>query len=227
MIPYYLLSSDNFNAKKIKQLSSTSQRGLDTVSDDAPISSITKNTETNFQGYTCYNLVTETEKHQKGRAYGKDEFFESFILVKNDYMFHNKTNKLLILSTSKSNFNLFNRRFKNNTTFKFNTVNVDFPSLIHNVLNMSTDGVWLGNLDNVNLNSIGLIGREVQDSSEFQKLIECGANITNISLIFNNNGIQEKIMITKDGGIILYQSKDLKDDLNLVVKIYKEMLLNH
>ena len=225
VVPYYLLVSKDFNPDKIDTLSSNSQLGMNAVSDDTPYSCFSKSTAKEIDGFKKYDLVTETLKRQKGRAYGKSDVFQNFILIKEDLMFFNPENNLLILSTSKDNFHHFTRRFENNNSFTFETILIDFSSIINNALNLSTDGVWLGSLKNANINAVGLMGHKVQDSNEYQRYIETGAEITNISFVYDYQGQQEKIMISKDGGIILYQSKPLTNALNLVLDVYKKMLL--
>lgn len=227
MVPYYLLLSPDFNPKNITNLSSNSQIGLDSVSDDTPYSSIRKSTAKGIRGFTEYELVTETLKRQKGRAYGKPDIFKNFILIKEDVMYYNKTNNLLILSTSKDNFHRFIKRFDKNDKFAFQTVPVDFSAIIDNALNLGTDGVWLGELGSTNINAVGLMGHRVQDSTEYQQYIDTGAVITNISFVYDYKGTQEKIMISRDGGIILYQSKPRKDALALILDVYKKMLLSN
>lgn len=227
MIPYYLLKSEDFNTRKITSLTSTSQAGLDTILDDSPFSSITKNKSIeNLRGYNSYDLKTEILKRQKGRAYGNPDIFQNFILIKDDLLFYNKKNNLLILSTSKDNFLQFVKRFEKNNSFTYNTIPINFTSVIDNALNLGTDSVWLGDLGNSNLNSVGLMGHKVQNSNEYQDYIDSGAKVTNLSFIYDFNGQQEKIMISKEGGVILYQSKPINDALTLVVDVYNKMLLN-
>ena len=225
MIPYYLLLSHDFNPKNITTLSSNSQLGIDAISDNTPYSSIRKSPSKGIQGFAEYDLVTETLKRQKGRAYGNSDIFNNFILIKEDVLYYNKTNNLLILSTSKENFHHFIKRFDKNDSFTFQTIPVDFPAIIENALNLGTDCVWLGELENTNINAVGLMGHKVQASTEYQQYINTGAVITNISFIYDYKGTQEKIMISRDGGIILYHSKPRKDALDLILDVYKKMLL--
>lgn len=111
---------------------------------------------------------------------------------------------MLILSTSKDNFHRFIKRFVNNKAFTFKTIHIDFSAIIDNIYNLGIDSVWLDNLSNANINSIGLMGYKVQNSAEYRDYITSGAAVTNISFIYDFNGQQEKIMISKDGGVILY-----------------------
>ena len=226
LVPYYLLKTSDFNVETINHLSSSSQLGLNALSDDTPFSSIQRKDIQNISNFICYDLKTEILKRQKGRAYGNPQTFNSFILIKDDLMFYNPNHNLLILSTSKDNFYKFTKRFDNNNVFTFNLVPINFDAIINDVLNLGTDGVWLGNLENTNINAIGLIGHKIQDSNEYQKYIETGAEITNISFVYNFNGKQEKIMISRDGGIILYQSKPTTDALELVIDVFTKMLLH-
>lgn len=225
MLPYYLLYSTDFNPDVIHELSSGSQIGIKSLTDDTPYSSIIKSDIQEFPDYITYNLKTETLKKQKGRAYGQTISFDSFILIKNDLMFFNADNNLLLISTSKDNFNKFTKRFANNTSFNFSTVSVNFKSILDSPLNLSTDSLWLDIRESINLNAVGLMGHEVRVSNDFQKYLESGAEITNISFSYNYNGTPVKIMISKDGGIILFQSKPTPEDLPLTIDVYKKMLL--
>jgi len=225
LTPYYILFSDNFDPNKIESVSSGSQLGFTTISDDTPCSLIKKSSTQNHKEFIEYNLITETLKKQKGRAYGKPDIFRNFILIKDDLLFYNQANSILLLSTSKDNFYRFMKRFENNTLFKFRKISVNFSSIIDNALNLGTDGVWLGNLDDTNINALGLLGTKVQASTEYQQHVQNGAIITNISFIYDYNNEQEKIMISKDGGIILFHSKSKSEDLKLVLDVYTKMLL--
>lgn len=226
MIPYYLLLSKDFNPNKIKSFSSNSQKGLEKLANDTPLSSFQLNLSLQIQGYTTYDLKTEVLKRQKGRAYGNPDIFQDFILIKEDYMFYNKTHNLLILSTSKDNFYYFKKRCKGNNVFTCSSIDINFSTIIDNVQNLGTDGIWLGELGNTNINAVGLMGHRVQDSTEYQQYIDTGAKITNMSFIYDFNGKQEKVMISKEGGVILYQTKKIEDALDLVIDVYEKMLLN-
>lgn len=225
MVPYYLLKSADFNPKKIKILNSEAQTGIENILDDAPLSAIEKSSSQCIKNFICYNLKTEILKRQKGRAFGCNDIFENFILIKDDTMYFYKNENLLILCTSKENFIKFTKRFETNEYFTFDTLHIDFSTIIDNAHNLGTDSVWLGNLDNAHLHSVGLMGYKVQNSDEYREHIANGASVTNISFIYNFKGQQERIMISKDGGIILYSSKLAKNALELVIDVYKKMLL--
>ena len=225
VIPYYLLRSSDFSPEKINKLSSGSQVGLERIQDDAPYSLIQKKGLQNIIDFVEYDLVTETLKKEKGRAYGKPDIFQDFILIKEDLLFFNKENKILILSTSKDNFLKFVKRFEDNTSFNFERIPINFKTIINDVLNLGTSGVWLGGLDSINLRAVGLMGNKIQDSNEYQMYIDSGAAVTNISFIYDFNGKQEKIMISSEGGVNLYKPKPINEAIDLVIDVYKKMLL--
>lgn len=225
MIPYYLLKSKDFDGRKIHNINSNSQYGMDGSKDDSPSSVIKRSSAKKIPGYIIYDLITEKLKKQKGRAYGKPDIFQDFILIKEDTLYFNKANNLLILSTSKDNFYRFIKRFDGNGYFTFQSVSINFSDIIDNALNLGTDGVWLGDLNNTNLNAVGLMGHRVQNSYEYQQYIDEGANITNISFIYDYNGQQEKIMISREGGVILYSSKPSIDALSIIIDVYNKMLI--
>ena len=84
--------------------------------------------------------------------------------------------------------------------------------------------MWLGDYPDININSMYLIGHKIEDSTQYQQLINQGVTITNITILYDFNDDIEKIMITKDGGIIIYRQIDETDALLLVQDVCNKLL---
>lgn len=225
MYPYYIFKINKFNTNRTSYCTSY-QLGIDNVKDDAPKTSFKKREYQVLDGFIKYDLYCEIEKVAKGRAYGVDEIFEKFILIKENVFYMSKVNNILIIASNKQVFEKFFKDLENNNEYSLSKVNIDFNNIVKNIKSLGVQSVWLGKIqDDVNVKTLSMFGVNLEDSTKYNQLLKSGAEIKNLSLLYNFNGKQERIMITKDGGIILYNEMNESDALLLVEDVYKNMIL--
>lgn len=174
-------------------------------------------------GFIKYNLQSEKVVNQTGRTYDFG-FFESFISIDESSFYFHRESSIFILATRKDLFKAFCKDYKECKFIKFESIEVDFQHIIDDRNSLSIDGIWLGRIDDVNLRALNLLGNHVEDSTTYTDLIERGAEIKNLTILYAFNGKQLRIMITKDGGIILVDSMDESDALALVKDVYETLL---
>lgn len=225
MIPYYILEIQKFDIN-IDQYSTPSQTGITDVKDRIPSISFKKQSNQIIDSFIKYDLCCETLHNQKGRAYGIDKIFEQFILISEKVFYYSYNRNFLIISASKEVFNNFSKQFcnpKKNSDIILKKLDVDFDHIIENQASLGIEGVWLGDYADVNIESLYLMGNKIEDSTQYQQFRNSGAKIKNITIVYKNNQNREKIMITKEGGIILYHQIDETDILKLIVNIYENL----
>lgn len=224
MKPYYILEINEFDYDK-NEYSTNSQQGIDGIRDNTPTTSFNKRELQILKGFTKYDLTCETSLSKKGRAYGRDDIFERFILIDESAFYASQKHNILILSSRKDIFNKFYNDFKGNKSFIFSKIEVIFKDIIKNRKSLGIQGVWLGEIpDEVNVNTLSMFGCSIEDSTRYNQLLQDGAEIKNLSLVYDYKGNQERIMITKDGGVILYKSLEESDALLLIEDVYTKLL---
>lgn len=224
MIPYYILKSDSFNIS-LSDYSTSQQSSINSISDCEPVVKFHKLDSQIITGYTKYNLVSESISNKKGRAYGHDYPFEQFISIDENLLYYNSDNKILIFKSSKDVFINFVRAFKKDSYLKFEKIEVDFERIISNANAIGVEGMWLGEIPDININALALLGKRVESSEQYKELKKHGAKISNLTIIYNFKNKQEKIMITKDGGIILYHRREETYALELVRDAYEKLFI--
>ncbi|MEG2412652.1 MAG: hypothetical protein RSA29_17845 [Clostridium sp.] len=224
MEPYYILKINKFSEAH-ENYTTSQQLGIESF-DDAPAVSFTKSQNLTIGDLHVgkYDLTTEKKTTQRGRACGSHEVFESFIAIKDSTFYCNSCENNLMLHCPKDTFNQFFNAFENNKYFKFSKPIVNFEDIIDNQKSLGIQGIWLGKIDDVNISTLLLLGTNVEDSDKYRQLRAAGAEINNITIVYNFNEVQKKVMITKDGGIILYKSAKETDALLLVNDIYKNLM---
>jgi hypothetical protein len=226
LIPYYLLEIDKFD-QACMSYSTPSQLGLNNVTDRTASVSFKMKDNQVISGFVKYDLKCEIQQNQRGRAYGRDEIFDRFILIQEKVFYYSSPCNILIVSSSKEVFGNFAKYFSQtnaNSPLKIKKVTVDFPHIISNQNSLGIEGVWLGDYPDINIDSMYLIGNRIENSTQYQQLIAKGAKIKNITILYNYNNATEKIMITKEGGIIFYRQIDETDALLLAEDIYTKLL---
>lgn len=225
MDAYYVLKVLSFN-KENPTYTTVQQVGIDGFSDDTPAVSFNKsdNLPINEDTYLKYSLTTEKKVKQRGRANGFSDIFESFIAINNSDFYYCEHEKILILHCSKDAFKQFIKAFEGNNEYSFKKIDVDFESIIVNQHQIGVQGIWLGQLDDVNVKSLLLLGNNLESSTRYQDLKTEGAEISNLTIIYIFENIQRKIMISKDGGVIMYANEKESEALKLVKSIYKNLL---
>ncbi len=226
MDAYYILKINKFDKEK-KSYTIAQQMGLKNYCDDVPIVSFKEkiNLKIDDYEYIKYELITESKKKQRGRAYGNHNIFNCFIAINENCFYYPINDDIIILHCSNDIFTQFYKIFRENTEFKFDKLNVDFEYIIKNQnLIEGVEGIWLGQIDDINIRSLLLLGSKVEDSNKYIELKNAGAVISNMTIIYNYNNEQKKIMITQDGGIILYKNENETDALNLIKNTYKNLM---
>lgn len=226
MRPYYILDIQKFD-KNINEYSTPSQVGIAGVKDRSASITFKKQKNQMIDSFIKYDLSWEKLLNQKGRAYGIERIFEQFILIEEKVLYYNSDKNIVILSISKEIFNSFAKNFcneKRNSEIIFKKINVDFDRIITHQSSLGIEGVWLGNYADVNIDSLYLLGNQIENSTKYKQFRESGAEIKNLTIVYNFNHKREKIMITKEGGIILYRPLDETDMLKLMVNIYENLL---
>ncbi|WP_353096402.1 hypothetical protein [Tissierella praeacuta] len=224
MKPYYVLRANDFNSN-IDNYSTSSQRGVDGLQDNAPHTSFSKKDMQILKGFIKYDLTCETEYKKKGRAYGVDDIFDRFILIEENLFYYDQENEILILSSNKDVFNKFYNDMKDRKNFSVEKIEVNFQEIIKNINALGIQGIWLGEIpDEINVTTLSMFGFNIEDSDKYNQLLKEGAKIKNLSLVYDYRGTQERIMITRDGGVILYKSMEESEALLLVKDVYTNML---
>lgn len=224
MVPYYITKFTNFPIDTLS-FSTNPQQRLDEAIDGTTGITFTRRQTQELSHYIKYDLTGEVLTKQKGRAYGKHELFNQCILLEEDtfYMPHNKD--FLIVSASKEMFLKFVKDVNSlkQDSFRLNTIDVDFESIISNQHSSGVLGIWLGKLPDIEINALGMMGNKLETSTQYRELRNKGATITNLTIVFEYLGQQEKIMITKNGGIILYSAMDESDALPFITSVHETL----
>ncbi len=226
MYPYYILNTNNFNILK-NGYSIPVQSTLDGVIGRDPGISFTKKDGQYIKNHLKYDLVCESKKKQRGRAYDSDLIFEYFISIDEKYCYFNETNNTFILETSKQIFTTFYNAFSKKGSYTenvFKKLNIDFIKIIDNQHSLGVKGIWLGDYGDTNIDALYLMGNKIEDSSQYQQLINRGATISNVTILYNYNNKLTRVMLTKDSGIILYNKLDTPEALLLVEDVYNKLL---
>lgn len=226
MRPYYILQCDLFDTNR-EAFYTPSQGNLGNISNRKANSLLRKRDGQVIDNFLKYDLTCEIPQIHKGRAYGVDEIFESFILIEEELFYYNEPCRISIFSCSKEIFNRFIHDFSDPECFsyiKFNKLNVDFKKIVNNQKSSGVEGVWFGDTGDVNVEHMYLLGNRVETSDKYEDLLASGATIKNLTIIYKYNGDRQKIMITRNGGIILYRSLEETDALALVLDVYQNLL---
>ncbi|MBS5986462.1 hypothetical protein [Clostridium sp.] len=220
MEPYYILKTKTYTT--VPRLSSAQQLALG-ERDDQPIVELKLITEPLIEGYDKYKMTSENIEKITGRAYGRNDEFEQFISIRYSDVYYSTNTSCLYFHSKKSLFNQFEKTFNKSVELTYNKVNIDFKNIIDNQNALDIKGIWFGNLLDTNVKSLLLMGNKVEESSKYQDLLTEGT-VTNITLIYNYNGKNLKIMITKDGGIIFYDKINETDALTALDYIYMNLI---
>lgn len=233
MKPYYVLETERFDTNK-KEFNSGSQMKLDkinnnTIYDFEPIAKLIKMDEhlQNIDNTIKYNLIVEIEEEKRGRIYGIPGYFDRWIFQNESKAFFLKRNELLILSCNKDSFLEFYNKMTNNSIITLNKLSVDFEKIIENRHSLGIQSIWLTDIPNdVNITSLGIHGNRIEDTNQYNQLKAAGAKITNISICYHYIDKTYPIMITNQGGIILYEYLEDSNALPLIENIYENLFKN-
>ncbi|MCQ2013877.1 hypothetical protein [Clostridium butyricum] len=222
MQAFYVLKAPLFNDSNLD--TQAQQLGMPSVQNNSPRISFIKEESQPINNITKYKLNYETLVNKRGRAYYTEEIFTQFILIEDTYFYYDKNLNLLIFSCNKDTFNTYTKKYSTDPNMKLEKVLVNFERIIRDQKQLGIKGVWLGKIPDDNLNALAFLGDNVVTSQQYQSIRANGAQISNLTLIYDYLGEQKTIMITKDGGIILYHHEVETDAILLVEDIYSNLL---
>lgn len=230
MVPFYIIKTEFFDSNVDEYNDISSIQIVDNFMDSQPQTKFKINTENILSGFNSYSLETESIAKIKGRAYGNIDPFLSFIKINSSEMYYNFNEKILILSTSKDDLNVFKKSFNkpvHNSVIKITENEIDFKKVISSGLSNGVQRVWFGKINDTRLRNEALYGNELQSSDRYNELIDEGAEVTNITISISYRSNLYDVMITKNCGVVLNSIKDfltLKERLDFVMYIYKHIL---
>lgn len=229
MKPYYIFKPKNFNvAQKIydagkSQMNISTINNITTFNTD-PSTKFIKDDYQNISNIIKYDLHIETKKNDTIRVFGMAGNLEEYILVNEEKIYYSEENDILILSANKQIFNQFSRDFTKHGILNFDNLDIDFKEIIEHRNALGVQSIWWNNLqDDLMINSVGVFGSRIESSDHYNELKASGANIKNLSILYNFHGEMHKIMISEVGGIVLYEHMDNADALPLVNDIYENL----
>jgi hypothetical protein len=221
MQAYYLLDLEYFNATD-KIITTTNQLGIKDITNDRSRTFIEKKEDQLLKGYISYKLICEIKKHQKIRLY--ENFFDEFIEIKEKIFYYDTKKCIGIIRSPKEVYNQFCADFDSSTSIKFKKVETDFKYIIEHKNSKNIAGIWLGEIPDVNLKTLGLIGTQINSSNTYTEMLNNGASIKNITIIYKYNNSDIKIMLTSDGGIVFYKHEEESVSLPIINNIYDNLL---
>ncbi len=226
MDAFYILRINKFNTASQSYVN-TQQTAMEGIYDDCPTITFEQIHNLTISNKTLikYDLTTEKSVRQKGRALGSNTTFEQFISINESCFYYYKHLNIIILHCSKDVFNQFYKAFKDHYDFEFKKVSVDFDYIITNQRLLGIEGIWLGKIDDINISSLLLLGNNVEDSMKYRELRAEGAEISNITMIYDFDNQQKKVMITKDGGVVFY-TKEIETNALLIIEHIYETLMS-
>lgn len=226
MDPYYILKVENFDINK-DEYRIKSQTTLDNVVDEEPSIHFSKSDPKKIGVFFKYDLHFESKKKIQGRAYGRKDPFNEFIFIDSKSIYYDKKNNLLILHTNNSIFDSFFKAFNSKDNLDLKKLDVDFDEILNNRESLGVTNLWLNGMKgDQHLSSAALNGSNVKDSQKYKDFRDEGAELTNVTILYNNLKKQnDKVMITKDGGIVFYNHHAESDALKFTVDCYKKFIL--
>lgn len=210
----------NFNLFEDKPeefvISTASQLATDGI-DDQPSSSMKLIKRDYYKGFDKYIIHHEKIKRKKGRAYGEDLFFNSFVESTSMNVYLSKEFNLLLIEGNKGSVNDFIRKFEKEFSeelFKLTRSNVNFPHFIRHTENVW--GGWLNGFNDGNLKSVALYGNRVNLSEDYNRFEAAGKlSSLNCSITFEKESYD--FMITANKTVVIMQNKTQEEDIDLLL----------
>lgn len=222
MQAFYVIKCPLFNDTNLDTQSQ--QLALNSIQNNSPAISFEKMTSQPITDVIKYKLNCETLVKKRGRAYYDERIFTQFILIEDTYFYYKQALNLLLFSCNKDTFNTFVKRYSTDPNMRLTKINVNFERIIRDQKQLGIKGVWLGKIPDDNLNALAFLGDNVVTSEQYKSIRSNGAQISNLTLIYDYLDEQKTIMITKDGGIILYHHEQETNAIELVQDIYINLL---
>lgn len=129
-----------------------------------------------------------------------------------------------LVGTKKKVAHDFVRRMnREERVFQLDATQIDFECLRPRLTYIT--GAWFGSMRAANLSTTGLFGHHVDQSDEFRHAESTGELKNLLVEVVDDGGLAHSVMITADGGIILYRTYQTEDDeLSVVTAILTGML---
>lgn len=184
--------------------------------DSQPTSSIKLIKRNYYKGFDKYIIHHEKVKRKKGRAYGEDIIFNSFVETMSMNAYYNAEYELFLIEGNKSSVNDFKKKFEKNYPDKFqlSRSNVDFPYLIKHTQNVW--GGWLNDFNDGNLKSVALYGDRVNLSEDYNRYKAAGKlSSLNCSIVFEKTSYD--FMITANKTVVIMQNRTPEEDIDLLL----------
>lgn len=228
MKPYYVLETTNFN--KEQKVFTSGDQGF--INEDIGFESVEFEAGTlfkldaiqNVDNILKYSLRVEVVENKKGRIYGIDKIFDKWIFIEENKLYYSTENSILIVSSNKSTFDTFYNSMQSNPSLIINKSYIDFDHIIRNKNSLGIVSIWLTDIPNdISISSLGIHGTHIENSNQYSMLKDAGAEVTNLSIRYNFREKEYNVMITRHGGVILYEHLNDSDALPLINDIYKNL----
>lgn len=151
-------------------------------------------------------------RHMQFREYVTPYKFPLFLSPASAEPFH-----YALVGTKKKVAHDFVRRMnKEEPGFQLEYTHVDFDCLRPRLTYVK--GAWFGSMRAANLSTTGLFGHRVDQSEEFRHAESAGELRNLLVEVVDESELAHSVMVTGDGGIILYRSYQTEDEELAVVQ---------
>ncbi len=203
-----------------KPLVMGNQYSLDGIPPEPQTKIFKAHDQINHKDFIKYIIEHEMEETACGRV--NNSSFEKYIRKEKIESFYSQQNQILLLSGKKRFVIDFCRKTKDVTYIKIKTLKIDMASLLSKLPHVK--GVWF-RFEKGLVKASALMGSNLESTTDFQKFKEEG-DISTLSFHYEFSNAVHPIMVTDDGAIVLYYTyKEIKDEIDIVMDIYEELLL--
>lgn len=224
MATYLICNSEKFSKEPLNleiQLTLKDEDGFNYFEGE-PITKMEFDKKGYFQDLDSFRCHHEIKENVAGKVFGKN--FKHYLKPYEFHTFHDEDSKLALIRLNSDAAIDFMETLNNKKVYKLKRKEVNFPYIISRVLEVS--GLWVSEINNINLSSAGYYGKDVHRDEDVQEMIGNG-EISYLQIKYTPiNGNEElTIGISKKGSVTLYNRFDnIKDELEVVIDIYKKLL---
>jgi hypothetical protein len=175
-----------------------------------------------FQDFYSFKCHHELKEKVAGKVFGKS--FNHYLKPYEFHTFYDEDSKVTLIRLNTDAAIDFMETLNNKKVYKLKRKEVNFPYIISKVHEVS--GLWVSEINNVNLSSAGYYGKDVHRDEDVRDMIGNG-EISYLQIKYTPfNGNEElTIGISKKGSVTLYNRLDnINDELEIVIDIYKKLL---
>lgn len=198
----------------------TYQQGTisDSGVDAQPITVLRQTGQVDSLGFIPFELQHETERHRRGRAYGKPEYFDSYTETGTYDCWYHTEKKCFICSAPKAVTNAALKRLIKLFPNHINLVQgeIDFNP----ILQMATDvrGEWI-KLDGARVSTIGMFGHQVHEDEGTNSLRQAGERKA-LTVVLKLDNAEYNIQLVKKRCVVLFDNLGTAESLSLLLKLY-------